>query len=455
MSEQRSSAPSTERTFRTDLFRKALWISAVSLGVFVPIYAGLGYVVPAFPGLPLAVLCGLGAAACWPVWETLRRGHHQGALVLYLVVIHGVFAGVIYLTGGIFSPLMPAFPALVVFAAILGGAREALGSSLAALLTVAGLTVLDAMGQISTLDIEGLPRYLVINLLFFTVLAVTNLLLLDFERTKYALVEAEERQDRLAEAMARAEASASAEREASQREAALSQNLQDVMRQYTRFLQQVTEGNYQVRLEVDRLGQDKDLPPELIALGDYLNTTVEGLVSAVTEMEEAQQMYTSQSWDAYTRRAAAARGYRYRAAAEGEGQIESDDWAWLAAMQDAVQQHRLAVGDAEIAVPLDMRGQIIGAIGMRREAEADWGEDEKTLIRAITDQLAQTIDNLRLLEDTGRRAARERTASDVAGRIRAEVEIEAVLERALLELGQVLQADRGMAHLSLGEQEEE
>ncbi len=108
-----------------------------------------------------------------------------------------------------------------------------------------------------------------------------------------------------------------------------------------------------------------------------------------------------------------------------------------------------------MGITLTIRGAVIGALGLKRKKFSSWTEDEVIMVRDIVDQLSQTLERLRLVDDISRKAALEGTASKVSASIRAEVDIEAVLERAISELGVALQADSGYAQLSFAEKRED
>ena len=72
------------------------------------------------------------------------------------------------------------------------------------------------------------------------------------------------------------------------------------------------------------------------------------------------------------------------------------------------------VGSA-LAVPIRLRGQVIGVIDLQEvEAERFWAPDEVRLVETIGDQMAQTLENVRLFEETRRRATQLATAAEVS-----------------------------------------
>jgi len=272
-----------------------------------------------------------------------------------------------------------------------------------------------------------------------------------------ALSASRKREETLAEMSQQAQAAAAAERAAQQQALETAQQLQEVAQDYAAFLEQVADGNYSATLDLDALAGQEKMPPELISLGEYINTTVASLVAALDEAQSIQERYLIQSWAGLMAGRHAPGGYRYRAGETGDApQVEVDEDAWLSPMTRTVHSKDVTVETQALALPIasGARAQLIGALGVRREGSAAWSEDELALVTTVTDQLAQTLENLRLLDETTRRAAREQMAGEITGRIREAVEIEAVLERALSELGRAFAAERGTAYLALTGQEE-
>lgn len=106
-----------------------------------------------------------------------------------------------------------------------------------------------------------------------------------------------------------------------------------------------------------------------------------------------------------------------------------------------------------LLTPLEVRGKPVGRFAF--ESDVPWTEDSIQVVKAVVAQLGLALENARLLEETRRRAILQETTGAVTARIRSEVEIEAILERALTELGQALGADHGMARLLMTAEEKE
>lgn len=101
-----------------------------------------------------------------------------------------------------------------------------------------------------------------------------------------------------------------------------------------------------------------------------------------------------------------------------------------------------------LQVPIIVRGQTIGAFNVA-DARPDhqWQPDEVTLLQTIAGEVALTIENARLIEQTQRTAQRERTINEINARVRQSVDLDAILRTAVDELGQSLKAARVVARI--------
>lgn len=110
-------------------------------------------------------------------------------------------------------------------------------------------------------------------------------------------------------------------------------------------------------------------------------------------------------------------------------------------------------GQTTLVVPINLRGEVLGALGLHEmEDGRQWTDDEITLIETVADQMALAIENARLLEETRRRAERERVITDLSTQIRASTEVDTILRTAIRELGQALRASDGLIQLNIGDE---
>ena len=92
-----------------------------------------------------------------------------------------------------------------------------------------------------------------------------------------------------------------------------------------------------------------------------------------------------------------------------------------------------------LGVPVFIRDQIIGVIqGYKPVNEGEWRTDEIEFMQDVANIVGMTLENARLYEDTQRRAENERIVSDVSSRIRQSLDVDTVMQTAVVELQRAL-----------------
>lgn len=105
-----------------------------------------------------------------------------------------------------------------------------------------------------------------------------------------------------------------------------------------------------------------------------------------------------------------------------------------------------------LAAPIMLRGEVLGALQVGEDDQArDWTAEDQSFMQAIADQVALALDNARLLEETERRAQRERLVAEVSSRMFAANDLEAIVQIAGKELGRALHLNR--AAVKIGTEE--
>ncbi len=165
-------------------------------------------------------------------------------------------------------------------------------------------------------------------------------------------------------------------------------------------------------------------------------------------MEAIQRRYLGEAWTQYTRSRPVS-GYR-----QTETGLTPLDKALLPEVRQAVAaQQPLLEQEADgktiaLTAPIVLRGQPIGALGFKGAGE-QWSADDLMLAEMVAEQLALAADNIRLLEETQRRAAQERLVSEVTARVRESLDVEAVLQTAAGELRQALGLEDVVVRLAM------
>lgn len=114
-------------------------------------------------------------------------------------------------------------------------------------------------------------------------------------------------------------------------------------------------------------------------------------------------------------------------------------------VKQAAQQGDLVIAEekkrAVLAVPIKVRNQVIGVLNIRSQKPGyRWDEEELTLVRALSDRVALALENARLLADAQRRAAKERVIGEISDKISSAGNIESILQVALKELSNTINA---------------
>lgn len=92
-----------------------------------------------------------------------------------------------------------------------------------------------------------------------------------------------------------------------------------------------------------------------------------------------------------------------------------------------------------ISVPIKIRGQVIGAMRLKKpEISETWTQDETNLAITLSDQLSSALESARLYRESQQRAARESLVSDISARLSATTQMEAILRETVQELGEAI-----------------
>ena len=92
-----------------------------------------------------------------------------------------------------------------------------------------------------------------------------------------------------------------------------------------------------------------------------------------------------------------------------------------------------------IAIPIVFRGYQLGTVTLRKEEDnPTWSTEEIETVNTIVNQFSLALENARLLEETQRRAERERQLANITAKLRASNDPEKILRTAAEELLQAL-----------------
>lgn len=129
-----------------------------------------------------------------------------------------------------------------------------------------------------------------------------------------------------------------------------------------------------------------------------------------------------------------------------DGTTLSNDAPWSEKMLEATQKRR-AISQLEgntyiVAVPIVLRGEVLGAIEIETTAETAH-QDIIEMVQSVAQRLAISLDNARLFEESQEATAQEQRINNIGLRYQAAANIDELLQITLLELSDSLGATSG------------
>jgi GAF domain-containing protein/HAMP domain-containing protein len=149
-----------------------------------------------------------------------------------------------------------------------------------------------------------------------------------------------------------------------------------------------------------------------VALGIRNAQQFEQVQSTLAELQDVQQQYLEQSWD----KVALSRF----TSAQAEVQLADKPVETTSSFTTPIEFRQTSIGSLELE---DVNPQRV------------WSDDELALINAVTDQVAQSAENLRLFEEARELAGREQTIREITDKLRSAPNLDTLLETAARELG--------------------
>ncbi|MBC7225970.1 MAG: GAF domain-containing protein [Thermoflexales bacterium] len=176
----------------------------------------------------------------------------------------------------------------------------------------------------------------------------------------------------------------------------------------------------------------------------------------VREIEAVHRRYLREEWSQFisTWREHRPVGYAYEGPSASLSPL-TDGW-WPA--MDEVVQKGTAVAlsgaaptalpadtgiapKAALAVPLVVRGEVVGALGLYEvERERSWSAEEIALVEAISAQVAMAVENARLFEEARLRAEELAVLNELGQALAAQLDVQQVLEEAYRGASRLLDA---------------
>ncbi len=171
---------------------------------------------------------------------------------------------------------------------------------------------------------------------------------------------------------------------------------------------------------------------------------------ALQAMQQAYGEMSEEAWIDLLRRRSDL-GYR----SDKQGVSRAGD-IWRPEMERALQEGQTVQGgdgldapdDDTLAVPIKVRGNVIGVLDTRKPQDVGgWAQEEIELLELLADQLGQALESARLYQDTQRRAAREQVLGQMTAGFTRSLDLDAVLRSAARELGRLPNVTEASVHI--------
>jgi GAF domain-containing protein/HAMP domain-containing protein len=111
--------------------------------------------------------------------------------------------------------------------------------------------------------------------------------------------------------------------------------------------------------------------------------------------------------------------------------IEDDKQATFAEFTSPRYPGAVTDGGDHLDAQISVRGEIVGHLGLLAERPGEWTEDDREILKAVADEVANALEQMRLLEEVQRRAAQLQTAAEVARDATGLLDVETLLNRVV------------------------
>lgn len=169
------------------------------------------------------------------------------------------------------------------------------------------------------------------------------------------------------------------------------------------------------------------------------------------ENEQLNQRLTRDLWSQYLSATKRASGITL------DDEVLLPESAWTQRMLDASRRKRTVrettTGQQTIAMPIELRGEVIGALEIETSAHADY-DSTVELMRAVSQRLANSLETARLFEVERDASIQEQRLSDLVTQYQSAATVDELLQITLKELATTLGAEEGAIRLGLMDQVE-
>jgi hypothetical protein len=170
---------------------------------------------------------------------------------------------------------------------------------------------------------------------------------------------------------------------------------------------------------------------------------------AQREVERLTQRLTGGAWSQYLKTSDTPQSMSIDFASDEV----NEDTQWTLTLSEAAAQNHLVQANRDerqvIAVPLRVRGQVIGAMEFELDEAREFSPEDYDLMQDVSERFGLAMENTRLVQESQRAAQREAHINQISARLQTTNDVERALTEAARGLVDALQAAR--VSIKLGE----
>jgi len=104
-----------------------------------------------------------------------------------------------------------------------------------------------------------------------------------------------------------------------------------------------------------------------------------------------------------------------------------------------VDKNKPYLQDHTLILPLSVRGQVVGALRLKKPAEsATWNNEEIEVLQVLVEHLGAALESARLYDEASRKAMIESAISEITAKVGESVQMETIMQTTAKELGKLL-----------------
>lgn len=169
--------------------------------------------------------------------------------------------------------------------------------------------------------------------------------------------------------------------------------------------------------------------------------------TALREVERLNQRLIGRAWAGYVHGLGDELGF----VSDFDTETTESYLVWSDTLVSAVDTDSLVQAGNILAVPLRVRGQVIGAVEFELEEYKNFSPEDLDLIVEVTERFGLAAENTRLVEESQQSAQREALINQITSRFQSAQNVEATLAEAARSLNESLNTSKVMIRLGVPE----